>query len=89
MINERRLSGEKDERRDLLSNLVSANEELLDDGEQRLEEAELIGTDLKPNLLAHLPKRVLSRKHIHVLPCWIRGEDSLSDTNDCLIVVAF
>ena len=44
MINERKFSDEKDEKRDLLSNLVNANQELLDDGEQRLGEVELIGT---------------------------------------------
>ena len=44
MINERKFSDEKDEKRDLLSNLVNANEEFLDDGEQKLGEAELIGT---------------------------------------------
>jgi len=44
MINERKHSCESDEKRDLLSNLVSANDEFLDDGEQRLGEAELIGT---------------------------------------------
>ena len=42
MINERKFSDEKDEKRDLLSNLVNANE-FSDDGEQKLEEAELIG----------------------------------------------
>jgi len=45
MINERKHSCEGDEKRDLLSNLISANDELLDDGDQRLGEAELIGTD--------------------------------------------
>jgi hypothetical protein len=44
MINERRFSNDKDEKRDLLSNLVDANEEFSDDGEQRLGEEELIGT---------------------------------------------
>ena len=44
MINERKVSDEKDEKRDLLSNLVNANEEFSDDGEQKLGEAELIGT---------------------------------------------
>ena len=44
MINERKFSDEKDEKRDLLSNLIDANEELSDDGEQRLGEVELIGT---------------------------------------------
>ena len=43
MINERKVSDEKDEKRDLLSNLVNANEEFLDDGEQKLREVELIG----------------------------------------------
>jgi hypothetical protein len=43
MINERKLSDEKDERMDLLSNLVNANDELLEDGEQKLGEVELIG----------------------------------------------
>ncbi|KAF9653322.1 cytochrome P450 [Thelephora ganbajun] len=43
MINERKLSDERDEKRDLLSNLISANEEFMDDGEQKLGEVELIG----------------------------------------------
>ena len=43
MINGRKCSDEKDEKRDLLSNLVNANEELLDGGEQILGEVELIG----------------------------------------------
>ena len=43
MINKRKSSDEKDEMRDLLSNLVDANEEFLDDGEKRLGEEELIG----------------------------------------------
>ena len=89
MINDRRLSGKKDEKRDLLSNLISANEELLDDGEQRLGEAELIGMDLGLSLLAYLSKRVLSRKHVHVLPRWTRGEDGLANSNGCLIPAAF
>ena len=45
MINERKFSNEKVEKRDLLSNLVDANEELLNDGEQRLREEELIGDE--------------------------------------------
>ena len=44
MINEWKVSDEKDEKRDLLSNLINMNEEFLDDREQKLEEAELIGT---------------------------------------------
>ena len=43
MINERKFSDGKDEKMDLLSNLVDANEEFLEDGEQRLGEEELIG----------------------------------------------
>ena len=43
MINERQLSGDKDGRRDLLSNLVNANEEFLEDGEQGLSEDEIFG----------------------------------------------
>ena len=53
MIDGRKFSDEKDEKRDLLSNLVNANEELLDDGEQRLGEVELIGTG-RLGLPAHL-----------------------------------
>ena len=45
MIEERRHSCGRDERRDLLSNLVSANDEFLDDGDQRLGEAELVGAE--------------------------------------------
>ena len=44
MIDEQRVSHGKNERRDLLSNLVHANEEFLDDGEQRLTGEELLGT---------------------------------------------
>jgi len=43
MINERKLSGDKDGRRDLLSNLVNANEEFLENGEQGLSEDEILG----------------------------------------------
>jgi hypothetical protein len=43
MINKRKDSDEKDEKRDLLSNLINANQEVLHDGEQRLGEDELIG----------------------------------------------
>ena len=53
MINDRKFSDEKDEKRDLLSNLINANEELLDDGEQRLGEVELIGTGLPAGFLAY------------------------------------
>ena len=89
MINERKFSYEKGEKRDLLSNLVTANEELLDDGEQKLGEAELIGTSSRGfRLLAHLLKRPLLRKHVHVLHCWTRGEDTLTDTGGMLIPAA-
>ena len=54
MINERKHSYEKDEKRDLLSNLVIANEECLDDGEQKLGEEELIGTGSGLGLPLHL-----------------------------------
>jgi len=44
MIDGRKHSCESSEKRDLLSNLISANDEFLHDGEQRLGEVELIGT---------------------------------------------
>ena len=79
-INERKLSDERDEKRDLLSNLVDANEEFLDDGEQRLAEVELIGTwpglDLPTLLLTHTSPR----KRVHFLHRWTRGEDTLTNT---------
>ena len=78
-IDERKFSNEKDEKRDLLSNLINANEEFLEDGEQRLGEAELIGTrsalGLPTGPFTHLP----SRKHVHVLCRWTRGEYALTD----------
>ena len=43
-MKERRLSGDKDGKRDLLSGLITANDEFSDDGEQRLKDEELIGT---------------------------------------------
>ena len=75
MINERKFSDEKDEKRDLLSNLVNANEELLDDGEQRLGEIELVGTRQTLCLPTHLLTPLSFRKRFHVLPRWVRGED--------------
>ena len=75
MINERKLSDDKDEKRDLLSNLVNANEELLDDGEQRLGEVELIGTWLVLDLLVRSYMHPPFRKHFHVLHRWTRGEN--------------
>jgi len=67
MIDERKHSCGRDERRDLLSNLVSANEEFLDDGEQRLGEAELIGTGSGLGLPTQFLKRLPFRKHVHFL----------------------
>ena len=71
MINERKFSYEKDEKRDLLSNLVDANEELSNDGEQKLGEIELIGTsgsglDLSARSFTYLP----FRKYFPFLHCW-------------------
>ena len=67
MIDERKSSNEGGERRDLLSNLVDANEELMNDGEQRLREEELIGkkSGLDSSFADPPP-----RKHFHLLPCW-------------------
>ena len=45
MINERKLHSDKNKERDLLSNLVSASEEFLEDGEQRLSDDELFGME--------------------------------------------
>ena len=56
MINERKLSSGKDERRDLLSNLVSANEESLEDEGQRLSEDETFGMWPGLGLREHLFK---------------------------------
>jgi len=80
MINERKHFYENDEKRDLLSNLVSANEEFLDGGEQRLGEAELTGMGSGLGLPVHLFECPLPRKHVRFLHCWTRGEDSLVNT---------
>ena len=69
-INERKFSDERGEKRDLLSNLIDANEELLDDGEQRLGEVELIGTWPVLGLPACLVTHLSSRKQIHFLHRW-------------------
>ena len=87
MINERKYSGENDEKRDLLSNLVNANEEFTDDGEQRLGEVELVGAESGLGLLAHLLIHLSFRKHFRILRCWTRGEDTLVNTDDHLISV--
>lgn len=75
MINERKSSYKRDERRDLLSNLVDANEELFEDGDQRLEEEELIGAGSSHRPTVHLLTSLSFRKHFHVLCCWIWGKD--------------
>jgi hypothetical protein len=87
MINERKFSDEKDEKRDLLSNLVDANEELSDDGEQRVGEVELIGTGPGLCPLAHSFIHLTFRKHFHVLHRWTRGEITLTKT-DCRLISA-
>ena len=51
---ERRLSGDKDGKRDLLSGLITANDEFSDDGEQRLKDEELIGTGPRHGLRTRL-----------------------------------
>ena len=88
MIDERKVSHGKNERRDLLSNLVHANEEFLDDGEQRLTEEELLGTTSTCSPVVHLSNGLLSREHVHVLPCWTRGEQALLYTDHVSIAVA-
>lgn len=87
MIHERKLSGDKDGRRDLLSNLVSANDEFLEDGEQGLSEDEIFGMWPEPGLHEHLFKRLPFRKHVHVLLRWTRGESGLQDAGGGLISV--
>ena len=77
LINERKLSNEKGEKRDLLSNLVDANEEVLDDGEQRLGEDELIGKRSLFGPVVHSFINPLLRKYLHFLSCRIRGKDTL------------
>ena len=78
MIDERKFSNEKDEKRDLLSNFINANEELLADGEQRLGEMELIGMGSALSLPAQSLTRLPFRKHVHVLRRWTRGEGTLT-----------
>ena len=81
MINDRKSSDEKDERMDLLSNLVNANNELLEDGEQKLGEVELLGKGSDLSLLVHSLTRLASRKHFYLLHRWTRGEDALTNTD--------
>ena len=87
MINERKLSNEKDGKRDLLSNLVDANEDFLDDGEQRLGEEELIGKRSTLDPATHPFTKSPLRKHFRLLPCWIRGKDSPACADSHLISV--
>ena len=61
---------------DLLSNLINANDELLEDGEQKLGEAELIGKGSGRGPLVYPFTRLTYRKHIYVLHRWTRGEDA-------------
>jgi len=70
MIDERKHSCGSDEKRDLLSNLISANDEFLDDGEQRLGEAELIGMGSGLGLPAQPLKCLPFRKYVHFLHRW-------------------
>ena len=72
MINERKLSDEVDGKKDLLSNLINANEELLEDGGQGIGEVELIGT-VQYSVCWPISSHVPFRKHFHVLHCWTRG----------------
>ena len=79
LINERKNSNEKGDKRDLLSNLVGSNDDLLDDGEQKLGEDELMGkrSALDPAVysFSHRPS---FRKRFHLLPCRIRGRGTLA-----------
>jgi len=85
MTNERKHFCENNEKRDLLSNLVSANEEFLDDGEQRLGQEELTGMGSGLGLPVHSFKCLPPRKHVRFLHRWTRGEDSLVNTRGRLI----
>ena len=87
LINERKFTNENGGKRDLLSNLVNANEEVLDDGEQRLGEGELLGEWLPLNPVTRLFTGPPLREYFHFLPCWIRGEDILAITGGHLILI--
>jgi hypothetical protein len=82
MINERKLSDEKDEKMDLLSNLVDANEELLENGEQRLGDEELIGRGSGLGPSSHAFTHLTFRKHVHVLHGRTRGEDTPTNADN-------
>ena len=66
---------------DLLANLVDANEEFLEGGEQRLGEGELIGKGSGLGPPSHTFTHLTFRKHFHVLHGWSRGEDTPTDVN--------
>ena len=72
MINEKKISNEKGEKRDVLSNLVDANEELLNDGEQRLREEELIG-DEKESI--RRPNRLLTFRPGNIFIFYLAGHE--------------
>ena len=84
MINERKSSYEKDERGDLLSNLVDANQ----DGEQTLEEEELIGAGSALISIIHLFTDPLFREYLHFLSCWTRGKDISVSLGDLMFSAA-
>ena len=88
MIDERKFSDEKDERMDLLSNLVNANDELLEDGEQKLGEIELIGKGLGCGLPVHSFTRLTFSEHFHVLHRRTRGENTLTNVDHWLTPAA-
>jgi hypothetical protein len=81
MINERKLSDGKDERMDLLSNLVNANDEVLEDGEQKLGEVELIGRGSGLGLPVHSLTRLTFSEYLHVLRRWTRSEYTITNTD--------
>ena len=87
-IDERKYSDGKGEKRDLLSNLLNANDEVLEDGERRLGEAEVIGMRSTLGLPASPFTHMLSRKHVHVLHRRTRGEGTLTDPQRQLISLA-
>ena len=87
LINERKFSDDKGGKRDLLSNLVNANEEVLDDGEQRLGEEELIGKWFALDPSTRLFTGPFLREYFHFLPGRIRGEDTLAIASGRLIFI--
>ena len=80
MIDEKKLSSDENKDRDLLSNLVRANDEFLEDGEQGLSDNELFGMGSE-FVCGSLFKRLSSRKHLHILLWRTRGEDGLPNVD--------